>query len=116
MSLVMQKLRKAWSDRTVSQLSSSVRARLIPSFTETSLASSVAICARVAGSEDVSSSAEVTRAPARRWKRGRGMSYCGMLALLAADSVRVWPDGRVGLSVGDVVVLVVDEEDDVVEI
>lgn len=117
MSLVMQKLRKAWSERTVSQLSSSVKARLMPSFTETSLASSVATCARVAGSEDVSSSAEVTRAPARRWKRGRGMSYCGMLALLAADSVRAWPDGRVGPSVGDVVDLVVtEEEDDVVEI
>lgn len=115
MSLVMQKLRKTWSDRTVSQLSSSVRARLMPSFTETSLASSDAICARMAGSEDVSSSAEVTRAPARRWKRGRGMSYCGMLALLADESVRVWPEGRVGPRLGDVGVLVVAEED-VVEI
>jgi hypothetical protein len=41
------------------------------------------------------------------------MSYCGMLALLAAESVRVCPEGRVGPRVSDAVVLVVAEEDEV---
>lgn len=66
MSWHWTQVRKAWSARTVSQLSSSVRARFKPSLTSHNLASSIATSASAASCGGIPSSSGSTPAPAVR--------------------------------------------------
>lgn len=114
--------RNVWSTRTVSQFSSSVRLRLMPSLMANSRASSLTTSASVLGSMPATATPIASwspggappgpRAPRRRWTRGLGASHGGMLALRAAESTRLCPRpcARVGLADGEVVALVVAHE------
>lgn len=76
----------------------------MPSLIVNSLASSLATSARISTSIVVRSTPPLRR----RWKHGRGASYCGRLALRAAKSTRLCP--RVGLWAGEEVVWVIVAE------